>query len=241
MKKNPYRLADAAIKQFNRFFITTAGEVKQSILRFDEVNSLKAIDSLYKRIDRRIRKMLKRLYEDRFLEMLIFLASQGDTEAERIVREVLGMTVENAVKRDPENIPRSAKIRELIGSDKAVKEILDEPNDVLHYSYDTELIRKRDRLKEAVLSSPTRTQRQLEAEKAIRQVTQMTGWFTDITSQTAEKKAMEETGVKKVRWNIYGDDKVCATCSSMDGNVYPIDQVPSRPHPHCRCYLTPAE
>lgn len=202
----PYRLADAAMRQLSGYIITVAGEAKQSILRFDEINSLKAVDTLYRKIDRRVRRVLKKLCRDRFLEMLLFLAAVGDVDAEKMVKELLGT-----------------------------------PNEILHYSYDTEIIRKRERLKEALLTLPTKTQRQLEVEKAMRQLNQMIGWYTDIASQEAEYAALKTAGVKKVRWNIYGDDRVCATCEGMDGKVYEIDKVPDRPHPKCRCYLTKAD
>lgn len=214
MTRNPYKLSDAVIKQLTKLIVRYTGELKQSILRFDEINALRAVETIYAEIDAEIRRRLRRLYRDRFLEMLLVLAAMGDKEAERLANGILGI---------PE---------------RAVDEVLDEPSEVLHYSYDTEIIRKRDRLKEALMSTPTKTRRQLEAEKALRQVLQMATWYSDIVSQGAELDALKAAGVQRVRWNIYGDERVCHICEGMDGNMYDIDKVPPRPHPRCRCYLT---
>jgi SPP1 gp7 family putative phage head morphogenesis protein len=116
---------------------------------------------------------------------------------------------------------------------------LKEPNENTNYAFDSELVRKRDRAKEAVNSVPTKTQKQLQLEKAVRIALQQDSWYTDMASQDAELQAYKDAGVKRVRWNIYGDDKVCAKCESMNGNVYDIDKVPKRPHLRCRCYLFP--
>ena len=117
---------------------------------------------------------------------------------------------------------------------------LKKPNETTHYVYETELVRKRDRAKEEIGSVPTKVQKQVSLEKAGRYVIQQNGFYVDMASQEAEWQAMKDAGIKKVRWNAYGDDRVCQTCSDLDGQVFPVDGVPDRPHLRCRCYLTPA-
>ena len=200
---NPYKLADEAIKELNRYFLQTAEEIKRSVLRFDEVNALKAIDAMYLAMGRRTRKRLKKLFDGRFLEMLIFLSAKGDADAEKIVNDLLS-----------------------------------EPNETTHYSYETEVLRKRDRLKEAVLSSPTKAQKQIEIDKALRYWSQMVGWYADFTSQEAEIRALKAAGVKQVQRHEMDDDKVCAVCKEADGEVYDIDKIPKLPHLRCRRWFT---
>ena len=113
------------------------------------------------------------------------------------------------------------------------------PNKLTHYAWDTETARKRDRAIEAIQASPTSLQKQLELDKAVRYFSQQTAFYVDIVSQDAEQEAYRQAGVKKVRWMIYGDDRVCDTCDDLNGTVWDIDKVPTRPHPRCRCYLVP--
>ena len=134
--------------------------------------------------------------------------------------------------------PKEDRIDEL--AELYVARIWNTPHEATHYAFDSEFKRKRDRAYEAIQSVPTGAQKQLEVDKAARFMTQQIGWYADFSSQAAEEKALTDAGVKKVRWMIYGDDRVCDVCLSMAGNVYDIDKVPDRPHLRCRCYLVPA-
>jgi len=117
--------------------------------------------------------------------------------------------------------------------------LLDEPNPVTQYTYATEVLRKRDRAKESILAVPTKAQKQLEIDKALRIFMQQTRFYTDLTSDDATLTALKDNGVKRVRWNTQDDGRVCGDCNDKDGNIYPIDQVPDKPHPNCRCFITP--
>lgn len=57
--------------------------------------------------------------------------------------------------------------------------------------------------------------------------------------RAGEVAKMRSDGVGEVRWRTMGDDRVCAVCASREGQVYPINAVPARPHVRCRCYLEP--
>ena len=114
--------------------------------------------------------------------------------------------------------PREDMLDEL--ADMYLAGLLEEPNDVTHYVFETELIRKRDRAKEAILSVPTRTQKQLELDKAARIFAQMLGWYTDFASQDAEIQAMEDAGVEKVVRHELMDSRVCSVCRKANGEIY---------------------
>ena len=116
--------------------------------------------------------------------------------------------------------------------------LLDEPNETTHYTYATEVLRKRDRAKEAVLSVPTKAQKQLELDRQARIWLQMTGWYTDFVSQDAEITALKDAGVKRVMRHEMMDDKNCKPCRETDGHVYDIDKIPPLPHLRCRRWFT---
>ncbi len=44
-----------------------------------------------------------------------------------------------------------------------------------------------------------------------------------------------EVGIKKVKWLTANDERTCAVCSGLDGNVFKIEDDPGLPHPLCRC------
>lgn len=116
--------------------------------------------------------------------------------------------------------------------------LLGEPNPVLHYTYETEILRKRDRAKEAIGSVPTKAQKQIELDKNIGYVLQMLGWYLDFVSQDAEIQAMEDEGVQEVQRHEMNDSKTCRECRDADGEIYPIDDIPKLPHPRCRRFFT---
>lgn len=117
--------------------------------------------------------------------------------------------------------------------------LLDEPNSVTHYAYTTEVLRKRDRAKEAALSVPTKAQKQIEIDKHLRYWLQMTGWYLDFVSQDAEIAAFEAAGIKKVQRHERDDEKTCAVCREADGQVYEVTKIPPLPHLRCRRWFTP--
>ena len=111
--------------------------------------------------------------------------------------------------------------------------VLSTPSRVMKYSYDSEIVRKRDRLMEALLAtngSPA------EFDTAMRYWTQMTGWFSVEVADAALAQAREDDGIEFVMWVSEHDLKTCDYCESLDCNVYHADAVPPKPHPNCRCY-----
>ena len=178
---------------------------------FDELNVMTETDSLYDDMKIDTVQELERLYLERYLEVMRFLKA---------------------------TLPKHDIIDDLVAM--WIVGLLNDPDPVTHYAFEPELVRKRDRAKEAIRAVPTRTQKQLELEKAGRYALQQIGFYVDIAEDRASLQALKDAGVERVRWNAYGDDRVCAGCESLDGNVYPIERVPDKLHPRCRCFLTPA-
>lgn len=110
------------------------------------------------------------------------------------------------------------------------------------YVYDNEVERKRDRFFESVLSHAEEGSRRgvdedyTRAENLWNRQTEQ--GFID-TEDALRKEAYKTSGVQLVRWDTERDERVCEECQAMDGLIFPIDRVPSKPHPRCRCRVTP--
>ena len=78
-----------------------------------------------------------------------------------------------------------------------------------------------------------------EVDSALRYWSAMTTQYAIITTDAATKRAYMDSGVSDVMWVSVKDDKRCKVCKSRDGKIYPIEDVPPKPHIGCRCYLIP--
>lgn len=125
--------------------------------------------------------------------------------------------------------------KEMVFTEAQLREILRIPSQVMRYAYDTEVIRKRDRLVEAIIATSGSVE---EIEKAMRYWTQMTGWFGVEVADAAVKQGMVDTGVQFVLWHSEHDSRTCLYCSKMDGKIFHVSAIPKKPHPGCRCWIT---
>ena len=183
---------------------------KLNIMDFDEVNVLKESIKLYERLYSDCKKEWRNLYADRYIEMWLYLKGKKPDEDE------LDELVEMEMSR-----------------------LLYEAHPVTKYIFDSEVLRKRDRMFEDIQASPTKAQKQLAMEKGKRFWAQMTTWYTDFTSQDAELDAIENAWVKKVKRHEMNDDRVCSVCRKLDGTIYAVDKIPPLPHLRCRAWYTP--
>ena len=208
----PYKEADRLLQRLTSLILKRREKVQRKLLTlgFDELNVMQEVDYLYEYIETMCEAYYRLLYTDRYWEMWEWLTGEEPDEDE--VDELFELFLAG---------------------------LLNNPNPVVHYAFQAELIRKRDRAKEAIIAVPTKAQKQLELEKNVRYVIQQAGFFMDITEDEADLMALKNADIKKVRWVIYGDDRVCETCQELDGTVWDVDNVPNKPHPRCRCYLRP--
>jgi SPP1 gp7 family putative phage head morphogenesis protein len=107
---------------------------------------------------------------------------------------------------------------------------------VTGYVYEHEIDRKRAYLEEGLLS---RTNHKNEFRRALRYWSDMTYQYADDVTDSARIKAFTDAGVEQVQWHTAGDEKVCQVCRERNGEIYPIDNIPDKPHRKCRCWLTP--
>lgn len=212
---NPYRLSDQTIQQINRAAMKRKNKAKaKMLLNFDELNVLKQVDSMYSDINKTARNKYKELWAARFLEVTDDLIEEGFLKKE----------------------PKEDEIDELV--EMHLAGLLEKPNETTNYTYSHEIKRKRDKAKEAILSVPTKAQKQLLLDKHNRYLAVMMDWYADFTSQDAEISAYKEAGIERVQRHEQNDDRVCAVCKAADGEIYKIDSIPPLPHVACRRYFT---
>lgn len=111
-------------------------------------------------------------------------------------------------------------------------------NPTTKYIYRNELDRKRSRFAEGVISSNTPRE---EIELAKRLLIALNKQFADDATFDAVVKAYADDGVKRVRWITAVDDRRCKECKARHHKIYSIDNIPPKPHLHCRCYVEKVE
>lgn len=120
--------------------------------------------------------------------------------------------------------------------------LLDEYNYVTGYLYNPEAERKRLRLSEAINTAITYKDRKLYSENVKRFFrlwwTQTKEYMIYVVDKT-ETKAWEDLGVEYAMWATAQDEKVCEECGAMDGEIFPLDEFPEKPHYNCRCRKIP--
>lgn len=178
-------------------------------LKFDELNILDAVSDVY---DKAAKMAEKWYYEIAVRAYIAALIEAG--EAEKRAKE---------------------EAAEEITEDYII-EMLDEYDPVTLYQFFPELERKKQRLIEALIASHNKNS---EIDKALRYLTLQLSQYADKAELESTLKAYKDAGVKKVRWITMEDERVCKTCDSRDGKVYPIDKLPPRPHFRCRCEVRP--
>ena len=114
---------------------------------------------------------------------------------------------------------------------------LNEYDPVTKYVFTREFDRKRARAFESLVA----TKNPKEADVALRYLAGQVRQWGDETTDKATLQAYKDNGVKRVRWNTEKDSRVCAICGERNNEIYDIDKIPDKPHPGCRCWLTPVK
>ena len=111
-------------------------------------------------------------------------------------------------------------------------------NPVTKYIYRNEMDRKRSRFAEGVIASDRPNE---EVALAKRLMIATNKQFAEDATFEAVVQAYRDDGVEKVRWVTSEDDRRCKECKSRHGKVYPINNIPPKPHRYCRCYIERVE
>ena len=104
---------------------------------------------------------------------------------------------------------------------------------VTKYVYKHEIERKRARFAESLIATQKKQQ---EFSTASNLLWKQTAQYAITVTDEALMQAYIDTGVKKVRWIIERDSKVCPVCRARRNKIYPIKSAPKKTHYHCRCY-----
>lgn len=107
--------------------------------------------------------------------------------------------------------------------------------------YDNEQDRKRARFVEGVLSAETVGDKKMHMDRSMRLWLRMVSWMGIEVTDKSSVETMKEAGVKKVRWVTARDERVCEECSDLNDKIFPIDNIPPKPHINCRCMIVPVK
>lgn len=107
---------------------------------------------------------------------------------------------------------------------------------VSKFVYLNEVPRKAERTAEAINATGAKVK---QMEIGLRYWSSMTNHYTDVVTDAAVLDAYRDTGIKFVRWITADDDRVCQECEERDGKIYPINNIPPKPHYGCRCRYAP--
>lgn len=219
-------IADAKLEEARQF--NTVRRKVAGLADFDEINTL--TKRLYFNLEKRNRKLFNAIMAQQYRDCLEGEVSEDELD------DLL-----------------------LIVFDDELDEILSDYDPVMGYVYNHETERKRDRLYEKVISVlshkrenekgendetlvfPSNNEVRDVFDSAFRQWSKMTEEYGIRSHDRATVEAFHALGVKNVQWHAQNDRKTCSECDSLDGAIFPIDEVPDKPHPNCRCWITIAD
>ena len=171
-------------------------------------------------------KALSSFDELNILQSVKELYQEADALTRKMLYQIAVFAYENAEGEDVS----------VITEQWLLEVVLEAYDPTTKYSYVNEVERKCSRLFEGMVASENKA---AEVDSALRYWSAMTTQYAIITTDAATKRAYMDSGVSDVMWVSVKDDKRCKVCKSRDGKVYPIEDVPPKPHIGCRCYLIP--
>lgn len=114
--------------------------------------------------------------------------------------------------------------------------LLERYSPVTKYVFTHEVDRKRSRLYEALIATGGNP---AEIEAALRHWSKMIAEYAVEITDAATLEALKDIDVDLVEWFTAEDERVCPVCGKRHGKIYPIDDIPPKPHWGCRCYVLP--
>lgn len=106
------------------------------------------------------------------------------------------------------------------------------------YVFEHEVDRKASRFAESVIATDYMAKMY---DTALRLWANQVAQYAINITDMALLKAYLDNGVKKIKWVTTLDDRTCKVCEARNGNIYPINKIPLKPHIGCRCYYLPVE
>lgn len=156
-------------------------------------------------------------------------------EVYRIIREAFLRLGRKAYADRAGEKLTSEKVRRRI-SEKWVEEQFEAFDPVTKTVFKNDLERRRELLFEAIIATGDVPGEMKNALKALtRQIKQEVITVTD----SARDAADEDEGIPQVIWLTRQDERRCAVCGKMHGEIFDFDKIPKKPHPNCRCWTVP--
>lgn len=128
-------------------------------------------------------------------------------------------------------------------ADMWVDGFLDGYNPVTKYVYLSEVPRKASRCYEAIISSKVDKNSSVskEVDKALRLWSNQVAEYADQIVLNVTRQAFMDAGVTHYIWITIPDERRCEDCKDLHGKVFPIEELPPKPHIGCRCIIKPYE
>ena len=199
-----YEPCDKAIQAMNRENLKAFGRLK--LAKWEELNVVREVINLYHESARRARK---RYYDVAF-------------DAYLLAMSMCGIGTEKARKMAKKAI-----------TNEWVDDILEQPDLVTLFEFDSETERKAYRLVEALGATENRN---AEIDKALRLWSKQLGQYAINFTDYAAIRAFTDAGADMVQWISQHDNRVCTECHALDGQIFRIDELPRKPHWGCRCF-----
>lgn len=178
-------------------------------LKFDELNVLNSVNEVYDNAVRLAKKRYQQIAFEAYLAALI-RALVAKAEAEEMADETI--------------------------TEDWVLDMLEDLDPVTQYRYFPEVERKKQRTVEAIIAALDKPG---SIDRALKLWTLQNTHYAERSVDEATIDGYEAAGVEKVKWVTADDDRVCKICRERDGKIYPIGNIPPKPHYRCRCYWIP--
>ena len=179
------------------------------LARFDELNVIRRVDATY---DASVREAKRKYYE---IAVEAYIVALYEARIDRVkAHEMADDTI----------------------TDMFILGILEDVDPVTLYAFLPETERKKQRLSEALAATSAPAK---EIDKALRYWSQQLGQYAINFTDYAMLQAMEDAGVEYAEWVTMADEKVCHSCSALDGQEFRIKEWPGKPHMGCRCRMRP--
>ena len=217
-----FRIRDTIVKVYLKLILRRFKKLNQSILAFDELNVMGAVNSAY--------------------EDVISLTVQALV---KVVRQTYRWICDDDFPMDMwmADAPYTT-YSWLTSADLPayhwLMAFLDEFDPVTHYKFFDEADRKRSRTFEAIMSCRTKAEQKKQIEAALKQWAKQFEQTSDNVVEAVLKKAYKDNNIQYVRWYTMKDKRVCSDCHRRDGKIYPITSPDLHPlHYNCRCWWLP--
>lgn len=222
-----YRYADRSLSALARLYLKYFRRIKED--DEDLLELLIVLQGVYRDAYKSLRDAMyltaRATYKRVSTDLQKRLAALSDDEASRLLMDVMRRLQNASDFEEDDEIDMYF-----------VDSLLNNPDPLLKYAIRPEFDRRRQRLYEGLTVSENRRK---DADKASAELLRIAAQALDNATDAANKRALEKSGVKYVKWNAILDLRTCAECRALNGTIFPIEDVPNKPHPRCRCYLEP--